>query len=181
MLAFWWWAWVCVYLPCVCAWPVTSACVCVCALPVCACVWHSVNLRLNSSGGLRFVCKLFIHQLSILLFCGLVWVCLLCGREGRGRGSAYLLPVTQMVMHLDSGSSSSVCECLLQCMGFMSSQCSGLWGELQVSLFCELSALPSYRPVTHGCIIGTVRLWINDKEQLGYVATLAMGYLLFTL
>ena len=46
-----------------------------------------------------------------------------------------------------------------------------------MSLFCELSALPSYRPVSHGCIIGTVRLWINDKEQLGRGASPQEGRL----
>ena len=113
---------VCVLPVRVCALPVP-----VCVLPVRVCVLAVhvcgivLTFCLNSSGGLRFVRRLFIHHLSVLLFCGLVWVCLLCGREGRRRSSAYLVPVTQVVMHLNSGSSSSVCECLLQGMGFMSS------------------------------------------------------------
>ena len=56
----------------------THACVCLSR----ACVWHSVNLPFEQQwgskvcaavGGLRFVRRSFIHHLSVLLFCGLVW------------------------------------------------------------------------------------------------------------
>lgn len=164
---------------CVCPCQHVLVRVCVYALAVHVCGIVLTSPCLKSSGGRGCVRRLFIHHLSIVPPSPVGWCGCACCMGGRGEGGTvrdsayYLVPLVQVVIHLDSGLSSSACECLLRCMAFMY---SGLCGEFQVSLFCYLSALPSCRPVTHGCIIGTVRLWINDKEQLGYATTLLCCY-----